>query len=332
MTSIHSILVAGWHLENVTPNSLDTSLPTSSLRSLRANRPLFTIATSRQSYNLNRSPVLIGPGEQLRREGNSGACLENTEDNIYDDDDDAAAADDNDDDGDDDDDNDDDDDDNASMNGTDGEYDDDTFGTMNSINNQRNDKKHQRQATIITIPTRAPKRSSKTATTTSTKKKLKQNNFAEPKQTDRPKKKRRWENVSPPSSPTKMNYEVSMATIATPPNKRKPATEDVPRPHACPLCDRRFNRRYNLTAHIRVHDPDRKKLFDCPSCNQSFDRKHDRDRHADALHFEHKHRCYCHLCDASFTRRDALTRHVHKLHTQAQSPTSSSGRPFSSTL
>ncbi|SAL99008.1 hypothetical protein [Absidia glauca] len=86
------------------------------------------------------------------------------------------------------------------------------------------------------------------------------------------------------------------------------------RPFACPLCQRRFNRRYNLNAHIRIHDPHRKKLFDCPVCTQSFDRKHDRDRHVDALHFENKRRALCQLCEASFTRRDALIRHMHKIH------------------
>ncbi|ORZ06076.1 hypothetical protein BCR42DRAFT_427659 [Absidia repens] len=101
-------------------------------------------------------------------------------------------------------------------------------------------------------------------------------------------------------------------------NKRKSQNMDD-RPFACPLCERRFNRRYNLNAHIRIHDPHRKKLFDCPVCTQSFDRKHDRDRHVDALHFENKRRALCHLCDASFTRRDALTRHMHKLHTRTSS-------------
>ncbi|SAM05222.1 hypothetical protein [Absidia glauca] len=97
--------------------------------------------------------------------------------------------------------------------------------------------------------------------------------------------------------------------------KKKHTKNPGDRPYACALCDRRFNRRYNLNAHIRTHDPLRIRLFDCPSCNQSFDRKHDRDRHMDALHYARKRRYICQLCDASFSRRDALARHCHKQHT-----------------
>lgn len=97
--------------------------------------------------------------------------------------------------------------------------------------------------------------------------------------------------------------------------KKKTSKGPDDRPYGCGLCDRRFNRRYNLNAHIRTHDPLRTRLFDCPSCNQSFDRKHDRDRHMDALHYARKRRYICELCDASFSRRDALARHGHKQHT-----------------
>ncbi|KAI8336694.1 hypothetical protein BC941DRAFT_427839 [Chlamydoabsidia padenii] len=126
-----------------------------------------------------------------------------------------------------------------------------------------------------------------------------------------------------PSADNDSNHDLSLKKI----KKKKKTTKDgnnlEDRPHACTICDRRFNRRYNLNAHIRTHDPHRKKLFDCSSCHQSFDRKHDRDRHMDALHYARKHRYLCDLCNASFSRRDALARHMHKLHTSSPSSSSS---------
>ncbi|ORX63169.1 hypothetical protein DM01DRAFT_1331244 [Hesseltinella vesiculosa] len=131
-----------------------------------------------------------------------------------------------------------------------------------------------------------------------------------------------WEIDPPTRKKKKLNLVTDtstnmVTTITTTATKTTTITLDDEmrsRPYPCPKCPRRFNRRYNLNAHIRIHDPNRKKLFDCHICTQSFDRKHDRDRHVDAIHYQNKRRVHCELCEASFTRRDALTRHMHKIH------------------
>ncbi|CAO3593504.1 unnamed protein product [Absidia cylindrospora] len=81
----------------------------------------------------------------------------------------------------------------------------------------------------------------------------------------------------------------------------------------CPVCDRGFNRRYNLGTHIKTHNKDRLKPFACDLCPKSFDRKHDCERHVSTVH-RGERLFTCHPCAVSFSRRDALHRHQIQKH------------------
>ncbi|KAI7867523.1 hypothetical protein BDF14DRAFT_1684486, partial [Spinellus fusiger] len=59
---------------------------------------------------------------------------------------------------------------------------------------------------------------------------------------------------------------------------------DKKKPYQCPLCSVGFNRRYNLSTHIKTHDKHRIKEHACNQCEKAFDRKHDRDRHMATVH------------------------------------------------
>ncbi|SAM08695.1 hypothetical protein [Absidia glauca] len=91
-----------------------------------------------------------------------------------------------------------------------------------------------------------------------------------------------------------------------------PATAND-RQFVCHICDRSFNRRFNLGTHIKTHNKDRKKPFACHLCSKSFDRKHDCERHVSTVHMGER-LFTCEACQVSFSRRDALHRHQLQKH------------------
>ncbi|KAI8342070.1 hypothetical protein BC941DRAFT_415283 [Chlamydoabsidia padenii] len=94
---------------------------------------------------------------------------------------------------------------------------------------------------------------------------------------------------------------------------RAKKTSSDQKKYGCPICRRKFSRRYNLNTHIRTHNANRIKEFNCDHCGAGFDRKHDRERHISSVHLGN--RSYsCTGCDATFSRRDALVRHRVKSH------------------
>lgn len=94
------------------------------------------------------------------------------------------------------------------------------------------------------------------------------------------------------------------------------------RPHRCtfPNCTRSFARRFNLTIHMKTHDPNREKEYACsyPGCKKAFHRKPDLVRHRKVVHRElglNKGKRLskggmCDVCGKGFGRKDALRRHV----------------------
>jgi uncharacterized Zn-finger protein len=83
--------------------------------------------------------------------------------------------------------------------------------------------------------------------------------------------------------------------------------------HECLLCGMHFTRRYNLSSHMKTHNPNRLKPFPCNICNKQFDRKHDLARHVSTVH--NGERAFnCSQCNCTFSRKDALNRHAAKKH------------------
>ena len=80
----------------------------------------------------------------------------------------------------------------------------------------------------------------------------------------------------------------------------------------CPfkMCEKRFTRKYNLRAHLAVHDEFRPRPFACQVCSKAFLRSFDLQRHANvhtkAVQYE------CPGCNKRYTRTDALQRHLRK--------------------
>ncbi|KAI8583819.1 hypothetical protein K450DRAFT_220125 [Umbelopsis ramanniana AG] len=72
-----------------------------------------------------------------------------------------------------------------------------------------------------------------------------------------------------------------------------------------------FSRRFNLQTHMRVHDPNRLKLFCCDveGCGKNFDRRHDLTRHEATVH-RGERAYHCDYCEKPFSRKDALVRHL----------------------
>lgn len=65
--------------------------------------------------------------------------------------------------------------------------------------------------------------------------------------------------------------------------------DDPAKPHKCEVCERGFARYYNLKAHMKTHDPERKLAFICPyapRCAKAFSRLHDLERHRMTIHTE----------------------------------------------
>ena len=79
--------------------------------------------------------------------------------------------------------------------------------------------------------------------------------------------------------------------------------------HVCRICQRSFDKKYNLYVHEKRHNPNRKSQFTCPApnCGQKLGRKTDVSRHVSSVHVRAK-KFSCDRCLRRFDRKDTLTR------------------------
>ncbi|KAG7697598.1 hypothetical protein KL951_002172 [Ogataea haglerorum] len=105
-----------------------------------------------------------------------------------------------------------------------------------------------------------------------------------------------------------------LSELAAPPSPNRKSQKN-PASFACPVCDKKFTRPYNLKSHLRTHTNERPFL--CTVCGKAFARQHDRKRHEELHSGEKKYQCRGTLadgftiwgCGKRFARTDALRRH-----------------------
>ncbi|ERK09486.1 putative insecticidal toxin complex [Pantoea sp. AS-PWVM4] len=80
------------------------------------------------------------------------------------------------------------------------------------------------------------------------------------------------------------------------------------KPHICQNddCRQAFKRRFELAAHIKKHNPERKYI--CELCNKTFKNAGTLNGHRSRIH-NNKQRFHCDLCPASFTMESKLGTH-----------------------
>lgn len=77
--------------------------------------------------------------------------------------------------------------------------------------------------------------------------------------------------LTEPSSGPKRTNSMSRKSISGSSNEKE---------FPCPICNKVFNRKGNMQAHVRTHDPNRERNFVCTVCDKAFVRPHDLARHA----------------------------------------------------
>lgn len=99
----------------------------------------------------------------------------------------------------------------------------------------------------------------------------------------------------------------SASNRTTPKTRRlSPSTE---KRYVCSVCNRAFEKKYNLREHEKRHDPTRASQFVCPEagCGKRLGRKTDVHRHVQSVHEKAK-RFPCPRCAKRFDRKDTLAR------------------------
>lgn len=106
------------------------------------------------------------------------------------------------------------------------------------------------------------------------------------------------------------------------PSARDAEHDDIRRPFKCTQssCQKSFARRFNLTIHMKTHDPCRARDYVCNylSCGKAFHRKPDMIRHIKTVHHEmprgkaepRSKGGECEECGKHFERKDSLRRHA----------------------
>lgn len=92
-----------------------------------------------------------------------------------------------------------------------------------------------------------------------------------------------------------------------------------PSKFVCPVCERRFSRRFNLRSHERSHTGEKPFLCRVSGCGQMFVQQSDRTRHEHTQHHGKSFMCGDRVdgrlswgCGRSFRRKDGLLEHHRK--------------------
>lgn len=80
------------------------------------------------------------------------------------------------------------------------------------------------------------------------------------------------------------------------------------KPFACDMCDKRFDRKENLSRHIRIHTGDRRYV--CNYCGKGYTDPSGLKKHVFSKHSGMKFDCD--ICSVSYKSKEALSRHLTK--------------------
>lgn len=84
--------------------------------------------------------------------------------------------------------------------------------------------------------------------------------------------------------------------------KRSHVTDHIlwhqnPNSFMCNECNKSFDAKYRLAAHMLRHEPEESKKFQCTTCEKRFSKKFLLNKHISLVHSNENQNIVCHLCD-----------------------------------
>jgi hypothetical protein len=110
--------------------------------------------------------------------------------------------------------------------------------------------------------------------------------------------------------PRRTRHSFAVTAVQRRQTRNRRHTDPAHASYHCALCpEKGFARKHNLTQHMLIHEPVRRKDHVCPyiGCRKEFVRKADLNRHDECVH-QKKRPWQCEKCASVFGRKDTLTR------------------------
>jgi len=95
-------------------------------------------------------------------------------------------------------------------------------------------------------------------------------------------------------------------------NSQQQQQHQTERIYSCPLCGKKFSRKFNLNTHIKCVHSDEKDYI-CPFCQRAFNHSSNLRKHIKTVHGEEK-RMPCPQCKKPFKHGEALKSHLKVIH------------------